>query len=101
MRQAALQLQHLGMESGQKRPAQDDDEDNNVVEEVPQPSRQSRGVAEQRVGPAARASVGSSASTQAQITSYTQVLKHADAQEAIASFLYECGIPFNVTRHPA
>jgi len=44
---------------------------------------------------------GSNTSTQAQITSYTTVLKHDAAQVAVCNWLFECGIPFNVTRHPA
>jgi len=28
-------------------------------------------------------------------------MRHTDAHDAISSFLFECGIPFNVTQHPA
>lgn len=100
VRKAALQ--HLGMESGQKRSASDEtDYEDDVAVATEPPSKQRRAAGSQPASQPGRASIGSSASTQAPITSYTHVLKHAEAQEAIASFLYENGIPFNVTRHPS
>jgi len=38
---------------------------------------------------------------QAPITAYTVKLKHSAAQDAVCNWIYECGLPFNVTRHPA
>ena len=71
-------------------------EEEDIIEfEEPQSSKQPR-----------RESSSSKSSSQTQpmqahITSYTQPLKHGEANEAISSWLYECGIPFNPTRHPA
>jgi len=87
----AAALKHLGMSSG-KRPADDDDgadADDEIQEVVLRSSKQSR------------ASVGSSTSMQSQITAYTVVLKHEAAQEAVLNLFLECGVPFNVMRHPA
>lgn len=89
----AAALQHLPealrLPSG-KRPAADEGDDGDEVLEVAPASKQSRA-----------STGGSSTSTQAQITSYTTVLKHDAAQVAVCNWLFECGIPFNVTRHPA
>lgn len=100
VRRAAL----LHLDDGQKRPLEEDEDDE--VQDVsgqqaPSKRRSSAGaVQEQRRGSSA-SGFGSSSGTQTPITSYTQVLKHTEAQDAISSFLYECGISFNVTRHPS
>jgi hypothetical protein len=85
----AAALQHV-----RGTPISQEEEDIIEVEE-PQSSKQPR-----------RESSSSKSSSQTQpmqahITSYTQPLKHGEANEAISSWLYECGIPFNTTRHPA
>ena len=91
VRQAALK--HLNLDS-QKRPHDDDEEeDDDDVMEVSGPAPKRRG----SMGSA----LGSSSAVQTPITSYTHQLRHTEAHDAISSFLFECGIPFNVTRHPA
>ena len=42
-----------------------------------------------------------SSSVQTPITSYTHQLRHTEAQDAISSFMFECGIPFKTpgTQH--
>ena len=82
---------HLGVAPQQKRPADGNDDADNDVQEV-QPSKQSR---------LSCCSSTSRASMQAPITDYAVKLKHGEAQDAVCSFLFECGIPFIVLRHPA
>jgi len=54
--------------------------------------------------PKRRGNMGStlgSSSVQIPITSYTHQLRHTEAQDAISSFMFECGIPFKTpgTQH--